>query len=297
MPPLHVHHDPDETFHVLEGRLSLHLPGQASSSALRVLPGARAASRTCTGVERRARGGSWRRNARRVRGLRARSATTRRATDFRRPTANRRGAPCARGGGAAADRGARPSGRDAGVGYAALGRGVPPPSSPRRGRDRSQLRPRAGAAPAPHAAGSTKWMPVPSDLIEEDARRAVARPPLRSRTTGRCASSSDASLAGARSRSVVKPRVQVLGTILSRVRAGCRDRQVETRRCTSSALTRLYVGDDEWQRTCRRCLIPAKAARGAIRVGESEWPSIWDRVRPGAEACCGGGDRRFGWVR
>jgi quercetin dioxygenase-like cupin family protein len=29
MPPLHVHHDHDETFYVLEGRLSLHLPGQS----------------------------------------------------------------------------------------------------------------------------------------------------------------------------------------------------------------------------------------------------------------------------
>jgi quercetin dioxygenase-like cupin family protein len=28
MPPLHVHHEHDETFYVLEGRLSLHLPGQ-----------------------------------------------------------------------------------------------------------------------------------------------------------------------------------------------------------------------------------------------------------------------------
>jgi quercetin dioxygenase-like cupin family protein len=27
MPPLHVHHDHDETFLVLEGRISLHLPG------------------------------------------------------------------------------------------------------------------------------------------------------------------------------------------------------------------------------------------------------------------------------
>jgi quercetin dioxygenase-like cupin family protein len=27
MPPLHVHHEEDEVFHVLEGRLSLHLPG------------------------------------------------------------------------------------------------------------------------------------------------------------------------------------------------------------------------------------------------------------------------------
>ena len=27
MPPLHVHHEHDETFFVLEGRLSLHLPG------------------------------------------------------------------------------------------------------------------------------------------------------------------------------------------------------------------------------------------------------------------------------
>jgi quercetin dioxygenase-like cupin family protein len=29
MPPLHVHHDHDETFVVLEGRVSLHLPGRA----------------------------------------------------------------------------------------------------------------------------------------------------------------------------------------------------------------------------------------------------------------------------
>ena len=29
MPPLHVHHDHDETFYVLEGRLSLHLPGSS----------------------------------------------------------------------------------------------------------------------------------------------------------------------------------------------------------------------------------------------------------------------------
>jgi mannose-6-phosphate isomerase-like protein (cupin superfamily) len=27
MPPLHVHHDTDETFYVLEGEVSLHLPG------------------------------------------------------------------------------------------------------------------------------------------------------------------------------------------------------------------------------------------------------------------------------
>jgi mannose-6-phosphate isomerase-like protein (cupin superfamily) len=27
MPPLHVHHETDETFYVLEGELSLHLPG------------------------------------------------------------------------------------------------------------------------------------------------------------------------------------------------------------------------------------------------------------------------------
>jgi quercetin dioxygenase-like cupin family protein len=29
MPPLHVHHDHDETFVVLEGRISLHLPGRS----------------------------------------------------------------------------------------------------------------------------------------------------------------------------------------------------------------------------------------------------------------------------
>jgi quercetin dioxygenase-like cupin family protein len=29
MPPLHVHHDHDETFVVLEGRLSLHMPGRS----------------------------------------------------------------------------------------------------------------------------------------------------------------------------------------------------------------------------------------------------------------------------
>ena len=29
MPPLHVHHEHDETFYVLEGRLSLHLPGRS----------------------------------------------------------------------------------------------------------------------------------------------------------------------------------------------------------------------------------------------------------------------------
>ncbi len=29
MPPLHVHHEHDETFYVVEGRLSLHLPGQS----------------------------------------------------------------------------------------------------------------------------------------------------------------------------------------------------------------------------------------------------------------------------
>jgi quercetin dioxygenase-like cupin family protein len=28
MPPLHVHHDHDETFLVMEGRISLHLPGR-----------------------------------------------------------------------------------------------------------------------------------------------------------------------------------------------------------------------------------------------------------------------------
>jgi mannose-6-phosphate isomerase-like protein (cupin superfamily) len=28
MPPLHVHRDHDEVFHVLEGRLSIHMPGQ-----------------------------------------------------------------------------------------------------------------------------------------------------------------------------------------------------------------------------------------------------------------------------
>jgi quercetin dioxygenase-like cupin family protein len=28
MPPLHVHHREDEVFHVLEGRLALHLPGE-----------------------------------------------------------------------------------------------------------------------------------------------------------------------------------------------------------------------------------------------------------------------------
>jgi len=28
MPPLHVHHREDEVFHVLEGRMSLHLPGE-----------------------------------------------------------------------------------------------------------------------------------------------------------------------------------------------------------------------------------------------------------------------------
>src|SRR5262245_35262559 len=29
MPPLHVHRDADETFHLLEGRASLHLPGRS----------------------------------------------------------------------------------------------------------------------------------------------------------------------------------------------------------------------------------------------------------------------------
>ena len=29
MPPLHIHHDHDETFVVIEGRISLHLPGSA----------------------------------------------------------------------------------------------------------------------------------------------------------------------------------------------------------------------------------------------------------------------------
>jgi len=29
MPPLHVHHDADETFYVLEGEVSLHLPGRS----------------------------------------------------------------------------------------------------------------------------------------------------------------------------------------------------------------------------------------------------------------------------
>jgi len=28
MPPLHVHHPEDEVFHVLEGRMTLHLPGE-----------------------------------------------------------------------------------------------------------------------------------------------------------------------------------------------------------------------------------------------------------------------------
>jgi quercetin dioxygenase-like cupin family protein len=29
MPPLHIHHETDEVFYVLDGRLSLHLPGQS----------------------------------------------------------------------------------------------------------------------------------------------------------------------------------------------------------------------------------------------------------------------------
>jgi mannose-6-phosphate isomerase-like protein (cupin superfamily) len=30
MPPLHIHHDADETFVVIEGRISLHLPGRSA---------------------------------------------------------------------------------------------------------------------------------------------------------------------------------------------------------------------------------------------------------------------------